>query len=99
MLLTVYVPPLRDFFPEANGNWDAAIADTLLSIAIFCDDRALFDSAATHVLHGPGNGSGLLVTCRFFMIGASCPNVALPLPEKRFARRASRRLPASETHQ
>lgn len=56
MLLTVYVPLLRDFFSEANGNWDAAIADTLLSIAIFCDDRALFDSATAHVLHGPGNG-------------------------------------------
>jgi len=24
MLLTVYVPLLRMFYPEANGNWDAA---------------------------------------------------------------------------
>jgi hypothetical protein len=44
MLLIVYVPLLRDFFPEANGNWDPAIADTMVSIAIFCDARALFDS-------------------------------------------------------
>jgi hypothetical protein len=34
MLLTVYVPLLRIFYPEANGNWDAAIMWTLLSIGI-----------------------------------------------------------------
>jgi parallel beta-helix repeat protein len=56
MLQTVYVPLLRDFFPEANGNWDAAIIDTLLCIGIFCDDRALFDRAVDHFLRGPGNG-------------------------------------------
>ena len=56
MLLTVYVPLLRDYFPEANGNWDAAVIDTLLSIAIFCDDHALFDGAANHFLRGEGNG-------------------------------------------
>ncbi|MBS1855705.1 MAG: alginate lyase family protein [Acidobacteria bacterium] len=56
MMLTVYYPLLRDFFPEANGNWDAAIIDSLLSIGIFCDDRAIFGSAVEHFLRGPGNG-------------------------------------------
>jgi len=56
MLLTVYHPLLKDFFPEANGNWDAAIIQTLLAIGIFCDDHAIFDSAINHFLHGPGNG-------------------------------------------
>ena len=56
MLLTVYYPLLMNFFPEANGNWDAAIIDTLLSIGIFCDDRAIFDRAVDHFLRGPGNG-------------------------------------------
>jgi parallel beta-helix repeat protein len=56
MLLTVYYPLLKDFFPEANGNWDAAIMDTLLCIGIFCDDRAIFERAVDHFLRGPGNG-------------------------------------------
>jgi parallel beta-helix repeat protein len=56
MLTTVYVPLLKDYFPEANGNWDAAIIDTLLSIGIFNDDRVLFDAAVQHYLTGPGNG-------------------------------------------
>ncbi len=48
MLLTVYVPLLRMFYPEANGNWDAAIMFTLLSIGIFCDDRKLMDEVYHH---------------------------------------------------
>jgi hypothetical protein len=56
MLLTVYYPLLKDFFPEANGNWDAAIIHTLLAIGIYCDDHAIFDRAVNHFLHGTGNG-------------------------------------------
>lgn len=48
MLLTVYVPLLRMFYPEANGNWDAAIMWTLLSIGVFCEDRGLMDSVYRH---------------------------------------------------
>ena len=55
MLLTVYYPLLKDFFPEANGNWDAAIMDTTLCIGIFCDDRAIFDRTVEHFLRGEGN--------------------------------------------
>jgi|GEM_PF-6455970 len=28
MLFTAYVPLIKEYFPEANGNWDAAIMDT-----------------------------------------------------------------------
>ncbi len=48
MLLTVYVPLLRMFYPEANGNWDAAIMFTLLSIGIFCEDHKLMDAVYRH---------------------------------------------------
>ena len=48
MLLAVYVPLLRMFYPEANGNWDAAIMYTLLAIGVFCDDRALMESVYRH---------------------------------------------------
>ena len=55
MLLQVYYPLIADFFPEANGNWDAAIIDTMLCIGIFCDDRAIFDRAVNQFLRGPIN--------------------------------------------
>ncbi|HUA91519.1 MAG TPA: right-handed parallel beta-helix repeat-containing protein [Terracidiphilus sp.] len=48
MMLTVYVPLLRMFYPEANGNWDAAIMYTLLAIGVFCEDRALMESVYRH---------------------------------------------------
>lgn len=56
MLLTVYYPLIKNFFPEANGNWDAALIDTMLCIGIFCDDREIFDRATNHYLRGEGNG-------------------------------------------
>jgi hypothetical protein len=55
LMLTVYYPLMRDFYPEANGNWDGAMIDAILSIAIFCDDRAMFDRAVDHYLRGGAN--------------------------------------------
>jgi hypothetical protein len=55
MLLTVYVPLLRMFYPEANGNWDAAIMFTLLSIGVFCDDHKLMGEVYHHYRVGPVN--------------------------------------------
>jgi len=48
MLLTVYVPLLRMFYPEANGNWDAGIMYTLLAIGVYCQDRRLMESVYRH---------------------------------------------------
>lgn len=56
MLLTVYYPLIKDYFPEANGNWDAALINTMLCIGIFCDDREIFDRAVNNYLRGIGNG-------------------------------------------
>jgi len=52
MLLTVYVPLLRMFYPEANGNWDAAIMYTLLAIGVYCEDRGLMESVYRHYRTG-----------------------------------------------
>lgn len=52
MLLTVYVPLLRMFYPEANGNWDAAIMYTLLAIGVYCEDRNLMESVYRHFRTG-----------------------------------------------
>jgi hypothetical protein len=54
MLRTVYVPLLYPFFPEANGNWDAAMMHSLLAIAVFCEDQALLDHVLGHYRFGPG---------------------------------------------
>ena len=35
MLMTVYYPLLRFYFPTANGNWNGGIIQTLLAISIF----------------------------------------------------------------
>jgi parallel beta-helix repeat protein len=56
MLLTAYYPLIKDFFPEANGNWDAALMHTVLSIAVFCDDHPMFDKVIDHFMRARGNG-------------------------------------------
>lgn len=57
MLMTVYYPLLRHYFPQANGNWDGAIIHSLMAMGIFLDNRKIFDNAVDHFLHGPVNGS------------------------------------------
>jgi parallel beta-helix repeat protein len=57
MMMTVFYPTVRYYFPTANGNWDGAIMHTLLAIAVFTDNQELFDNAVYHYLHGSGNGS------------------------------------------
>ena len=56
LLTEVYLPLLQDYFPEANGNWDAAIMHSLAAIGIFTEDRALFDGVVHHFKLGSGNG-------------------------------------------
>lgn len=56
MLRTVYLPLIENYFPEANGNWDAAMMATEICIAVFLDDRAIFDRTVRHFLRGRGNG-------------------------------------------
>lgn len=57
MLQDVLVPVIVGFAPFANGNWDTAALKTMMAIAIYTDDRALFNRALVYYLHGCGNGS------------------------------------------
>ena len=57
MLMTVYYPLMRYYYPQANGNWDGAIIHSIMAIAIFTDNRKMFDNAVDHFLHAPVNGS------------------------------------------
>ncbi|HMH21406.1 MAG TPA: right-handed parallel beta-helix repeat-containing protein [Puia sp.] len=57
MLMTVYYPLMRPYYPQANGNWDGAIIHSLIAIAVFTDNRPLFNNAVDHFRHAPVNGS------------------------------------------
>lgn len=57
MLMTVYYPLLRPYYPQANGNWDGAIIHSVLAIAIFTDNHSLFKNAIDHFKYAPVNGS------------------------------------------
>ena len=57
MLLTVYYPLMRYYYPTANGNWDGAIIHSVMAIAIFTDNHDMFSNAVDHFLHAPMNGS------------------------------------------
>jgi hypothetical protein len=57
MLKTVFYPAIKDFQPGFNGNWDASMFNTMMCIAVLCDDHAMFNRAVDYYLHGSGQGS------------------------------------------
>ncbi len=52
----VIYPALQNFAPFANGNWDTAAIKTVLTIGVFCDDRAIYERALRYYVDGPGDG-------------------------------------------
>ena len=59
MLLDVHYEVIKDYFPAANGNWDASMIQTMLCIGIFMDNEAIFQKAVKYYLEGKGNGAVL----------------------------------------
>ncbi len=57
MLTEIWYPIIKDFYPSANGNWDASMMQTMMAMGIFLDDRAMFDRAVNYYFNGPGNGA------------------------------------------
>lgn len=57
MLRTLFYPTIKDFYPSANGNWDASMIQTMIAMGIFLDDREMFDRAVDYFHNGKGNGS------------------------------------------
>lgn len=57
LIREILYPPIKDFFPAANGNWDASMIQTMLAMGVFLDDRAMFDRAVNYYLMGEGNGA------------------------------------------
>jgi hypothetical protein len=52
----VVYPVIADFAPFANGNWDAAALKTVMAIAVFSNDREMFDRALRYYVNGAGDG-------------------------------------------
>ncbi|MGW2565338.1 alginate lyase family protein [Streptomyces sp. NPDC001537] len=45
MLRTAYLPEVTRNLPDYNGNWDLAMTDAAIGIAVFTDDHKTFDAA------------------------------------------------------
>ena len=57
LLREVVYDGIKDFYPTANGNWDAAMIQTMLAMGVFLDDRAMFQRAVDYTLSDKGNGA------------------------------------------
>ncbi|MFO7903180.1 MAG: alginate lyase family protein [Planctomycetota bacterium] len=57
MLRQVFYQTIEDFYPSANGNWDASMIQTMLAMGVFLDDREMFNRAAEYYRDGKGNGA------------------------------------------
>jgi hypothetical protein len=52
----VWYPAVSGYALFANGNWDLAAVQAILAIAVFCDDRVMFENAVRYAVAGAGNG-------------------------------------------
>lgn len=57
LLAAVFYPRLQGFKPTFNGNWDATMLSGMMAIAVYRDDRAMFNEGLDYFLHGKGNGA------------------------------------------
>lgn len=55
MVLTVFYPGIKDFFSEANGNWDASMISTMMCIGVFTDNVEIFNRAVERFYRGEAN--------------------------------------------
>lgn len=56
MLREVLYPVIENFYPTANGNWDASMIQTMMAMGVFLDDRAIYQRGVDYFLKGKGNG-------------------------------------------
>lgn len=57
MLKNIWYPIIQDFFPSANGNWDASMMQVMIAMGVFLDDQKMFDRAVEYYKNGNGNGA------------------------------------------
>ncbi len=60
MFREVFIPVLTEFYatkPYTNGNWGIAVNKAQIGMAVYLNDRALYDKAIEFFYHGKDNGS------------------------------------------
>jgi len=57
MLRNVWYPVIKDFYPTANGNWDASMLQTMIAMGVVLEDEAIFDRSVEYFRKGKGNGA------------------------------------------
>jgi hypothetical protein len=57
MILEIFYPTIQNWGPKKNGNWDAYMTETMMSIGIFADSSAIFDKAVDWFYNGASQGS------------------------------------------
>ncbi len=57
LLRNVLYPVIKDFKPGNNGNWDAAMIQSMLAIGIYLDDRDMFNRAVAQATSPTSNGA------------------------------------------
>ncbi|MDQ8191056.1 alginate lyase family protein [Roseibacillus persicicus] len=57
MLREIFYPIIQDFYPSANGNWDASMMQTMIAMGVYLDDQEYFDRAVDYYRKGQGNGA------------------------------------------
>ncbi len=68
MLRDIWYPIIVDFYPSANGNWDASMLQAMMAMGVFLDDQVMFDRAKDYFLEGKGNGA----IGNYFMASGQC---------------------------
>lgn len=68
MIRNIWYPVIKDFYPTANGNWDASMMQVMIAMAVFLDDQEMFDQAKDYYLSGRGNGA----IGHYFMESGQC---------------------------
>ena len=53
MMLNVFYPLISNYYTNSmnsNGNWGLSMVNSVMAIAVFCDDVELFNNAISHVM-------------------------------------------------
>lgn len=68
MIRNIWYPVIRDYYPTANGNWDASMLQVMIAMGVFLDDHEMFDRAKNYYLRGRGNGA----IGNYFILSGQC---------------------------
>ena len=68
MIRHIWYPVIKDFYPTANGNWDASMLQVMIAMGVFLDDQEMIDRAKKYYLSGKGNGA----IGKYFMESGQC---------------------------